>query len=235
MRGTWGAVFRYPPTWIAVLAVVGAAAAILLLLEPSSFWTIATIVVAVIAILAWPVTLGATGTLARLRYQSPGISSVSETEVRMLGDKLHRLNDSRPARQLERARAGRDRIMAMLDRRRKAGEMIYERYRKPTDLTFNEVVANLKRALESLPDGDFGPAPPDSRQQGQLPASQPGYTPPPARNDIPHDLADNDKAIALLERAATALGNAAVGLSSPEATEALKAIQDWADHANSRV
>jgi len=242
MRGTWGAVVTYPPSWIAMAAVVVAVAATLLLLEPSPFFTAVTIVVGILAVVAWPITLTATGTLDALRYRAPTLANVSETEIRMLGDQLERLDDRRAFEQLKAIRRSRDTIITLLDRRRKVGEMIYERYRSTTQQIFLVVVNNLQTVLRDA-DGER-PTRDDSAEPdgigrgtgGTLEAEMVPLTAedPPASTgagQVSTLLAENDSAIAVMDRASTALGNAAIGLSSTEATAGMQALQDWVDRA----
>ena len=73
----WRSVASYPPSWVAIAAVVLAVLAILLLLEPSPLFTVIVIVAGIVAIVAWPVMLAANGTLNRLGYQAPRLPEVS--------------------------------------------------------------------------------------------------------------------------------------------------------------
>ena len=70
MLGSWKAMVLYPPSWVAMAAVVLAVGALLILLEPSPALSVLVIAVGIVALIAWPVLLAATGTLEEISAPS---------------------------------------------------------------------------------------------------------------------------------------------------------------------
>ena len=129
MLGSWKAMVLYPPSWVAMAAVVLAVGALLILLEPSPALSVLVIAVGIVALIAWPVLLAATGTLEEISAPSRETSEVSQAEIGALAVRLDGLDDKRPSDQLHQVRKHYDRIDFLLDRRRSAGDLVYERYR----------------------------------------------------------------------------------------------------------
>ena len=68
----------------AVVAVVSAVVAILVLLEPSTLFTIIVIGVGIVAIALWPLLLAGSGTLKTLRYELLKLPEVDAGGLRIL-------------------------------------------------------------------------------------------------------------------------------------------------------
>lgn len=66
MKSWWKAVAGYPPTWAAIAVVVFAVWAILAILQPPTLFAIILIALGIVAIIVWPLTMSATGTLSKL-------------------------------------------------------------------------------------------------------------------------------------------------------------------------
>lgn len=213
MSGSWKAVAFYPPSWVAIAAVVLAVVAILVVLEPSTLPSIVVVAVGVVAVIVWPITLSATGTLDRLRARAPEPQSVSEADVSILRDQLDRLDDSRPGDQLYEIRKKRDEVVTLLDRRRQAGDLVYERYRPAAEQVYMAVITNLREVLADT---------------STPPSGSPSEAAAPADTEM-DPLAQNDGAIAAMDRASSVLGSVTIGMSTREATAALEALRELAD------
>lgn len=144
MRTSWRAVITYPPTWIAIAVVLALVVLTIALLEPSLPVAAGVVAVGAIAIVAWPAGLAATGTLRRLQDRGPAWSAAGEGDVSKLRDELDRLEDPRPAYQLQAIGEKRDNLVAMLDSRLDAGELTYGRYRSVAQQVYLAVISNLR-------------------------------------------------------------------------------------------
>ncbi|HSM32642.1 MAG TPA: hypothetical protein VK987_00980 [Anaerolineae bacterium] len=244
MKNWLRAVLAYPPTWVAVAAVVAGVVAIIVLLEPPMLLTIAVIVIGVAAIAAWPITLSAMGTLQRLQYRAPQLPAVNELELRGLADDLDRLEDPRPAYQLQAIGEKRDNLVAILGRRMDAGELTYSRYQSTAQQVYLAVVSNLrevaiaKRSVSAI-DTDYIDARLHELRTADPAAAQAEITSLEDRRalavtqeaKVTYLLAQNESAMTLLDRTSTALADAPIGLT-PQATEAaLDALKELADRA----
>lgn len=241
MRGSWRAIALYPPSWVAMTAVLVAVGAILSVLEPSPVLSVVVVVVGIVAVMAWPVTLSATGTLAQISAPSEEPSTISEAEVLALAERLDRLDGRRPSDQLREIRRSHDRIEFLLDRRRAAGDLVYERYRPDAERIYLAVIARLQVVLTEAESSDvragIGSEPATGtsvRPTGDL-AVQTGVAYDSRVTGGPEEgsetasaddpLAQNDVAIAAMERASRELGSVQVGQSTRDATDALESIR----------
>ena len=64
MKSWWRSVISYPPTWIAAVVLGATVWLVLSVLDPPGLLVGALIVLALVAAVAWPFTMSATGTLA---------------------------------------------------------------------------------------------------------------------------------------------------------------------------
>jgi len=241
----WRAVVGYPPSWIAVVAVVAVVAAILVLLEPPTLLALAVIVIGAVAIAVWPVTLSATGTLRRLQYSAPKLPKIDEVELRLLGDELDRLDDPRPAYQLQAISEKRDNLIAILGSRLDTGELTYARYQSTAQQVYLAVISNLrevsiaKKSISTI-DPDYI----DSRladlkardgaqAQTEITSLQDRRALAAAQEaKVTYLLAQNESAMTLLDRTSTALADAPIGLAPQDAEAAMEALKELADRAN---
>lgn len=234
----------YPPSWIAVGAVVVAVLATLWLLRPTPLLFVTTLVVGVAFVLAWPVLLSATGTLRQLQFAMPRLPDVSETELRLLGDRLERLEDTRPAYQLEAIGEKRDNLVATLDRRMRSGELTYARYQSTAQQVYLAVISNLREvdvAMGSIstidPDyidarlatlrGEVG----ESTQSEISSLEDRRALATTQQAKVTYLLAQNESAMTLLDRTSTALADAPIGIAPQDAEAAMEALKELADRA----
>jgi hypothetical protein len=240
----WRSVASYPPSWVAIAAVVLAVLAILLLLEPSALFTVIVIGAGIAAIVVWPLMLAANGTLNRLQYQAPKLPEVSDGELRILKSELDRLEDPRPAYQLEAIGEKRDNLTSILDERLDAGELTYARYQSTAQQVYLAVVSNLREvAIARKSVSTINPDYIDARL-AELQAEDPGD----AETEITsledrralataqdakatYLLAQNESAMTLLDRTATALADAPIGIAPQDAEAAMEALKELADRA----
>jgi hypothetical protein len=244
MKNWLRAVLAYPPSWIAVAGVVAGVVAILVLLEPPLLLAIAVIVIGVVAIAVWPVTLAVTGTLRRLEFQAPRLPAVNELELRSLAEDLDRLEDPRPAYQLQAIGEKRDNLVAILGRRMDAGELTYARYQSTAQQVYLAAVSNLrevaiaKRSVSAI-DTDYVDARLTELRAADPAAAQAEITSLEDRRalaitqeaKITYLLAQNESAMTLLDRTSTALADAPIGLTPQETEAALDALKELADRA----
>lgn len=244
MRTWWRAVVAYPPSWIAIAVVLVLVVAILLLLEPPPLLAFAVIGVGLVAIVAWPIILSATGTLQRLQFQAPRLPEISESEVRTLGEELDRLEDPRPAYQLQAIGEKRDNLVDILGSRLDPGELTYERYRSVAEQVYLAVISNLrevaiaKRSVSAI-DTDYIDARLAELGSGDAAASLAETTSLQDRRALAatqeakatYLLAQNESAMTLLDRTSTALADAPIGLAPQDAEAAMEALKELADRA----
>ena len=245
MKTWWRAVVAYPPSWIAVGVVVLAVAGILVLLEPPTLLAIAVVVVGAIAIVMWPLTLSATGTLRQLQFETPDLPYVSEAEVGALKRDLDRLEDERPAYQLQAIGEKRDNLVAMLDRRLEAGELTYARYLSTAQQVYLAVISNLREVVVAI--GSISTIDPDyiDNRLEELRAEGSASAEPEIRSledrralattqqaKATYLLAQNESAMTLLDRTSTALADAPIGVAPQDAEAAMQALEELADRAD---
>ncbi len=244
MRTWWRAVAGYPPSWIAVAAVVVAVVLILLLLEPPTLLAIVVIGIGAVAIVLWPITLSATGTLRRLQFQAPRLPEVSTIELRALSDDLDRLEDPRPAYQLHAIGEKRDTLVAILGSRLDTGELTYARYRSTAQQVYLAVVTNLrevaiaKKSVSAI-DTDYIDVRLAELSAGDASGAQAEITSLQDRRalataqeaKVTYLLAQNESAMTLLDRTSTALADAPIGVAPQDAEAAMDALKELADRA----
>jgi hypothetical protein len=245
MQTWWRAVASYPPSWIAIGVVLVAVVAILVLLEPSTLFTLLVIGAGIVAVIVWPFMLAVSGTLRTLQYQAPRLPEVSEGELRILKSELDRLEDPRPAYQLDAIGEKRDNLTAILDERLDRGELTYARYQSTAQQVYLAVISNLREvaiARKSIstinPDyiearlaelqaegGDEAQAEITSLEDRRALATAQGAK-------ATYLLAQNESAMTLLDRTATALADAPIGTAPQDAEAAMEALHELADRAS---
>jgi hypothetical protein len=245
MKNWWKAVVSYPPSWIAIGAVVVAVGAILVLMRPPPVLAVVVVAVGIIAIIVWPLTLSATGTLRRLQFEAPVLPEVSESELSLLENELDRLDDPRPAHQLQAITEKRDNLVSMLDRRLQSGELTYARYQSTAQQVYLAVISNLREVAVAMgsvstidpdyidarlaqlkgEDGDSTQAEISSLQDRRALATT-------QQAKVTYLLAQNESAMTLLDRTSTALADAPIGLTPQDAEAAMEALKELADRAS---
>lgn len=245
MKSWWKAVVAYPATWIAIALVALGIWIILALLEPPFFMTVILLVIGAVAIIAWPIAMSATGTLARLQFEAPKLPEVGAEEMAQLTAELGALDDPRPANQLKAIQGKRDNLIEVLNRRLEAGELTYARYLSTAQQVYLAALDNLSEvavALRSISaiDNEYI----NARLEDL--ASQEGETADAERaslNDrrslregqekrIADLLAQNESAMTLIDRTATALADAPIGKEPQDADAAMAALREMAERAS---
>jgi len=244
MKTWWRAVVSYPPSWIAIAAVIAAVVAILVILEPPALLAGIVIGVGVAAIILWPLTLSATGTLRQLQFSAPELSDMSETEKMLLGTELERLDDPRPLHQLQAIGEKRDNLIAVLDQRLQPGELTYSRYQTTAQQVYLAVITNLREvavALRSISTinpayiegrlGELSGQTGESTEQEASSLTDRQSLAVTQESKVAYLLAQNESAMTLLDRTATALADAPIGLTPQDAEAAMSALEELADRA----
>ena len=245
MKSWWKAVVAYPATWIAIALVALGIWIILALLEPPFLMTVILLAIGAVAIIAWPIAMSATGTLRRLQFEAPKLPEVGAEEMAQLTAELGALDDPRPANQLKAIQEKRDNLVEVLNRRLEAGELTYARYLSTAQQVYLAALDNLSEvavALRSISaiDNEYI----DSRLEDL--ADQEGETADAERaslNDrrslregqeqrIADLLAQNESAMTLIDRTATALADAPIGKEPQDADAAMAALREMAERAS---
>jgi hypothetical protein len=245
MKSWWRAVATYPPTWLAIALVIGAVWAILALLQPPTFLAVILVVLGIIAIIVWPLTMSATGTLSKLQFEVPTLPEVDEQELAELEGELSELDDPRPAYQLQAIQEKRDNLVAMLDRRLEAGELTYARYLSTAQQVYIAVLGNLREVV--VAEGSVSTIDPvyiDERLS-ELEGSHGGRAEDEIASlqnrrallttqeaKVAGLLAQNESAMTLIDRTSTALADAPIGRTPQDAEAAMDALEDLANRAS---
>lgn len=224
--------------------VVIAVAAALVLLGPPAFLGLAVIGIGAVAIAMWLVILSATGTLHRLRQRDAGLPEVAEMDVRVLAEELDRLEDPRPAYQLQAIGEKRDNLVAILGSRLDTRELTYARYHSTAQQVYVAVLSNLrevaiaKRSISTIDtdyiDGRLARLMSDDSSDAQVEISSlkdRRALVSTQEAKVAYLLNQNESAMTLLDRTSTALADAPIGLAPHEADEALDALRELADRA----
>jgi hypothetical protein len=244
MQTWWRAVVGYPPSWIAIIAVVAAVAAILILLQPPTLIALAVVAVGGVAVVVWPLTLSATGTLQQLQYRAPELPSVSEQQLDALRADLERLDDPRPAYQLQAITEKRDNLDTILDKRLQAGELTYGRYQSTAQQVYLAVVGNLReveiarRSISAINPDYIDARLLELEAEGSVSADVEMRSLQDRRAlatdqeaKVAYLLAQNESAMTLLDRTATALADAPIGMAPRDAEAAMSELEALADRA----
>ena len=240
------AVVSYPPTWIAAVLLGATVWLVLTVLDPPGVFVIVLIVLAVIAAAAWPFTMSATGTLAKLQFEVPRVEEVDPTEIAALRAELDALVDTQPTEQLDALLSKRQSLINVLERRLDAGELTYARYLSTSQQVFASALDNLHEvavAYESIStidepyiarrlaelDADDSDAEAADRERATLERRR------ELRNDqrrrIAQLLAQNEAALTALNRTTTALADVPIGKKPEDADAAMDALEALADRA----
>ena len=245
MKSWWKAVAAYPATWVAIILVALGIWIILALLEPPFFMTVILLAIGAVAIIAWPIAMSATGTLARLQFEAPKLAAVGAEEMAKLTDELKALDDTRPAYQLKALQEKRDNLVEVLNRRLEAGELTYARYLSTAQQVYLVALDNLsevvvaERSISAI-DNEYI----DSRLEELV--EQEGESALAERESLSDRrslregqeeriadlLAQNESAMTLIDRTATALADAPIGKEPQDADAAMAALREMAERAS---
>ena len=244
MKNWWSAVVKYPPTWLAIAAVVAAEWAIIAWFEPPTVFVVILIVIGVIAVVVWPITMSATGTLARLQFEVPKLSDVDGSHLEALEQELEALDDVRPVHQLRALREKRNNLVEVLNRRLDSGELTYARYLNTAQQVYLSGLDNLhedaialrtistmdRAYIESrLADVHANHSDSAKRERTSLEGRLALLN---SQEDKVNDmLAQNESAMTAMDRTATALGDAPIGRTPTDSEAAMAALEDLAERA----
>ena len=158
---------------------------------------------------------------------------------------LDRLEDERPAYQLQAIGEKRDNLVAMLDRRLEAGELTYARYLSTAQQVYLAVISNLREVVVAI--GSISTIDPDYidnrleelRAEGSV-SAEPEIRSLEDRRALAttqqakatYLLAQNESAMTLLDRTSTALADAPIGVAPQDAKAAMQALEELADRAD---
>ncbi len=240
------AVVRYPPTWIAAVLLGAVVWLVLSVLDPPGVLVIILIILAVIAAAAWPFTMSATGTLAKLQFEIPRVEEIDPVEIASLRAELDALVDTQPTEQLDALLSKRQSLINVLQRRLDAGELTYARYLSTSQQVFSAALDNLhevavasesistidepyiERRLAELA-ADDSDAESAERERATLERRRELRS--NQRRRIAQLLAQNESALTALNRTTTALADVPIGKKPEDADAAMAALEELADRA----
>jgi len=246
MKSWWRSVATYPPTWIAAVLLGATVWLVLSVIDPAGVFVVVLIVLALIAIVAWPFTMSASGTLAKLQFEVPRIEEVDPQEIATLRAELEALTDVQPTEQLDALVQKRQSLINVLQRRLDAGELTYARYLSTSQQVFDSALDNLHevavahesistidetyidRRLDELTDDDSDVTSAE-RERATLERRRDMRT--SQRRRIAQLLSQNESALTALDRTTTALAEVPVGKKPEDADEAMAALEELADRA----
>ena len=241
------AIVRYPPTWIAAVLLGATVWLVLTLLDPPTVFVVILIVLAVVAAAAWPLTMSATGTLAKLQFEIPRVEVIDPAEIAALRAELAPLADTQPTEQLDALLSKRQSLINVLQRRLDAGELTYARYLSTSQQVFSSALDNLHElavAYESIStidetyidrhlaelEADDSDVESADRERATLERRRELRT--TQRRRIAQLLAQNESALTALDRTTTALADVPIGKKPEDADAAMAALEELADRAN---
>lgn len=246
MKSWWRAVVSYPPTWIAVVVLGATVWLVLEVIDPPGIFVGVLVGLAVVAAVAWPFTMSATGTLSKLQFEVPRVEEIDPQEIATLRSELDALADTQPAEQLDALLQKRQSLINVLQRRLDAGELTYARYLATSQDVFSSALDNLHEialASESIStidetyidrrlaelDGDDSDAESADRERATLERRRElRHT---QRRKIAQLLAQNESALTALDRTTTALADVPIGKKPEDADAAMAALEELADRA----
>jgi hypothetical protein len=246
MKSWWRAVVSYPPTWVAVVVLAATVWLVLEVIDPPGIFVAVLVGLAVVAAVAWPFTMSATGTLSKLQFEVPRVEEIDPQEIATLRAELDALSDTQPTEQLDALLQKRQSLINVLQRRLDAGELTYGRYLATSQQVFSSALDNLHEialASESIStidetyidrrlaelDGDDSDAESAARERATLERRRElRHT---QRRKIAQLLAQNESALTALDRTTTALADVPIGKKPEDADAAMAALEELADRA----
>ena len=246
MKSWSRSVVSYPPTWIAAVLLGATVWLVLTIIDPSGVFIAILIVLALLTIIAWPFTMSASGTLAKLQFEIPRVEEVDQEEIAALRVQLQPLDDSQPTEQLDALLQKRQSLINVLQRRLDAGELTYARYLSTSQQVFSSALGNLHevavanesistinetyidRRLAELADDDSDVESAE-RERATLERRREMRT--SQRRRIAQLLAQNESALTALDRTTTALADVPIGKKPEDADAAMAALEELADRA----
>lgn len=243
----WRAVVTYPPTWAAAIIVAAVTWGLLTWLDPPGALAAVLVVLAVGAVIAWPLTMTTTGKLSELQFATPRVTEVDPAELAALAAELAALDDTQPTEQLAALQQKRQSLINVLERRLDAGELTYSRYLATAQQVYASALDNLhevavasesirtideqyiQRRLAELRDDDADEAAADRERDTlerrlELRDTQ--------RRKIARLMAQNESALTALNRTTTALADVPIGKRPEDADAAMAALDELADRVS---
>lgn len=246
MKSWWRAVVSYPPTWIAAVILGATVWLVLEIIDPSAVFAAVLVGLAIVAVVAWPFTMSATGTLSKLQFEVPRVEEVDPADIATLRAELDALADTQPAEQLEALLQKRQSLITVLQRRLDAGELTYGRYLATSQQVFRSSLDNLQeialasesistidetyidRRLAELADDDSDV---ESAERERATLERRRELRSAQRRKIAQLLAQNESAMTALDRTTTALADVPMGRKPEDAEAAMAALEELADRA----
>lgn len=244
----WGkTVLTYPPTWFAAIVLGATVWLVLAVIDPPGVFVVVLIVLAIAAVLAWPFTMSATGTLAKLQFEVPRVEEVDPRTIADLRVRLGALIDTQPVEQLDALVDKRQSLIGVLQRRLDAGELTYARYLATSQQVFSSALDNLQEvavAYESISaidepyidrrlaelTVDDSDEESNERERATLERRRELRTTQVRR--IARFLAQNESALTALDRTTTALADVPIGKKPEDADAAMAALEALADRTS---
>lgn len=243
----WGkAVAKYPPTWIAAAVLAATVWLVLEVIDPPAFMVVVLGILAVLAILAWPFTMSASGTMAKLQFEIPRVEEIDPAEIATLRAELGALADTQPTEQLDALLQKRQSLITVLQHRLDAGELTYGRYLATSQQVFSSALDNLHEvavASESistidetyidrrLTELDTDDSDPEAAERERATLGRRREMRSTQRRRIAQLLAQNESALTALDRTTTALADAPIGKKPADADAAMAELEALADRA----
>jgi hypothetical protein len=246
MKSWWRAVISYPPTWIAAVVLGATVWLVLEIIDPPPALAVVLVGLAVVAAVAWPFTMSATGTLSKLQFEVPRVEEIDPADLASLRAELQALADTQPAEQLDALVQKRQSLITVLQRRLDAGEMTYGRYLATSQQVFRSSLDNLHeialasesistidetyidRRLAELADDDSDV---ESAERERATRERRRELRSTQRRKIAQLLAQNESAMTALDRTTTALADVPMGRKPEDAEAAMAALEELADRA----
>jgi len=247
MKGPVAAIVSYPPTWVVVAAVLFAEWSLFSRFGPSLIMSVALILVGALMLFAWPIVLAMTGTLNRLQYPAPKIEEDDEDMLVGLLADLEAVGSERGVNQLRMLREKRDSLTEVLRRRLNAGELTYGRYVGTAQSVYLAGIDNLSEvsvALQSISaiDHDYIESRLDElteandsegeeiiRERSSLEDRRSLHQTQMTRAAAL--LAQNESAMTVLDRTASAIADAPMGQTPTDAEAAMQQLEELAARA----
>ncbi len=107
----------------------------LAVLDPPAVFVVVLIVLAIVAAIAWPFTMSATGTLAKLQFEIPAGGRRPHRD-RRTACRTEVLTDTQPIEQLDALLSKRQSLINVLQRRLDAANSTYARYLSTSQQVF---------------------------------------------------------------------------------------------------
>jgi hypothetical protein len=246
MKSWWRAVISYPPTWIAAVVLGVTVWLVLEIIDPPAVLAAVLVGLAVVAAIAWPFTMSATGTLSKLQFEVPRVEEIDPADIATLRVELDALTDTQPAEQLDALLLKRQSLISVLQRRLDAGELTYGRYLATSQQVFSSSLDNLQeialayesistidetyidRRLVELADDDSDV---ESAERERATLERRRELRTTQRRKIAQLLAQNESAMTALDRTTTALADVPMGRKPEDAEAAMAALEELADRA----